>query len=72
MNRNIDDLIGYSEDSLRAIKNDIDELKRVPEKYAYLFEKLIALQEYTIAAIKKAESRSSKGVRRNTLKNNRR
>ena len=72
MNRNIDDLIGYSEDSLRAIKNDIDELKRVPEKYAYLFEKLIALHEYTIAAIKKAESRSSKNSKRNTLKNNRR
>lgn len=52
---NVEDLVDFCKDKLREVKNDIKGLGKVPEKYAYVFEKLIAMQEYTVASLQKIE-----------------
>ena len=68
----MEDLVDYSQDKLREIKRDIQELKRIPAKYAYIFEKMIALQEYTINTVKKSHHLNSPKKSRNTMKNSQR
>ena len=71
MNRNIEDLVDYAEDKLREIKSDIGELNDVPNKYEYIFAKLISLQEGSINSVKRLNINTVKRSNLNTLKKSR-
>jgi len=60
----IDDVLDYSKDKLREIKYDIKQIKKVPGKYAYIFEKMVALQEYTISGVEGALKSRKGGFKR--------
>lgn len=71
LNNRIDDVLDYSKDKLREIKGDINMMKKVPAKYAYVFEKMVSLQEYTISGVERAVKTRKGGFRtrrRNTAR----
>jgi hypothetical protein len=68
LNTRIDDVLDYSKDKLREIKGDIKNMKKIPSKYAYVFEKMVALQEYTISGVERAVKTRKGGSKRKTAR----
>jgi hypothetical protein len=68
LNNRIDDVLDYSKEKLREIKGEIKEIKKVPGKYAYIFEKMIALQDFTVSGVERVLKTRKGGFKTRRLK----